>query len=292
MRYIIQPVIVIFLILILCCGCTSSESKGDTKFIDQGIKFYNQGKYQDAALSFERYLIEDNTSTTASVVWAWKSSTYEELARYDLALYCIEQAITIQKENPTLWRSKERILEKLGRNDEAKETARIATELESKQLSVNATSLTILPTVNENQIATQPIHQFSKKDNDYITITSSQITVLSEMTKGVGDLSVSEYRSHGSQFKLSAEKFLAEVNVTSPDDPLLIKSWESYTEALKYYIIAGQWEEDAGSYFKSGNFSAGNDAIRYYAENIERGNSNLSTMEKFINDSGIRDVLK
>lgn len=290
----IFPAILLLLLIILVCGCTSSSSKADPKLIDQGIKLYNEGKYQDALWSFERYLINDETSSMAATAWAWKGISYEELSNYEQALYCYNRAIAIQREIPQLWRSKERVLEKLGRHEEAREAAKKATELEAKQSSGYPTiSPTISPTTSNNQTEPQPTPpQFSQKDYDYIAMTASQTKILSEITSGITNLSVFQYRTYGSHFKSTVDDFLTEAKATSPDNLLLRKSWESYMDALRFYSLAGQWEEIAGKGFESGNYSAGNEAMEIVAQNIEQGNSNLTLMEKFIDDSGILNFLK
>ncbi|MDD1675803.1 MAG: tetratricopeptide repeat protein [Methanomicrobiales archaeon] len=277
-------VVCVTLLVTLSCGC-SSEQQGDQKYIEQGIAQYNEGRFNDALWSFERYLITDENSTTASYAWAWKGITYEELGKYDQALSCIDRALRIRPEDPEVWRAKERILLHLGRNEEAAQAGKIAASLAGPSATLSFT-----PTFTAVTTSPAPtVSRFTERDRSYIRETKNQTLQLSTLSLQAANLTPSDYRSHGALFQSTANTFLKEVEKSKPDDPDLIRSWEYYRDALRQFSQAGMSEEQAGKDFAANDFAAMTESLHRTVQFMEEGNANLTLSAESIDRSGFTE---
>jgi tetratricopeptide (TPR) repeat protein len=271
--------IAFMLLTAIFCGC-ASEQKGNVQYIHDGIEQYNAGNYNDALWSFERYLIDDENSTTAGYAWGWKGITYEELEKYDQALTCIDRAIQIRPDDPTLWTARQRILLELGRPDEAEWAGQKAANLENPSLSP-------LPPFTTPPLSPSPTASpFSERDRDFVLLVRDQTAQLAELTSRAASRSPSEYRIHGAMFQATANRFLQDVKKFSPDDPVLIQSWRRYQESLRQFGEAGAREEQAGKDFEANNYTAMNDSLQETVLLMEEGNANLSLVMELIDQSG------
>jgi tetratricopeptide (TPR) repeat protein len=269
----------IFILSALSCGC-ASEQKGNQKYIEEGIDQYNAGNFNDALWSFERYLIDDENSTTAGYAWAWKGITYEELGKYDQALTCIDRAIQINPGDPEMWRARARILQQLGRTDEA-------VWAEQKAASLENPSLTPLPTFTTVPASPSPtVSPYTVRDRNFVTMAHNQTTRLSELALQASALTPAEYQTHGALFRSTVNGFMREAAVGKPDHPALIQSWERYQDALQQFGEAAAYEEQAGKDFAANNFTAMSDSLQETIHCMEEGNANLTLMTEFIDQSG------
>jgi tetratricopeptide (TPR) repeat protein len=279
MRYSILFILVsIVLLTSLLCGCTS-ENKGNEKYIQDGINQYNAGNYKDALWSFERYLIDDENSTTAGYAWGWKGITYEELERYDQALTCIDRAIQINPDDPNLWRARQRILLQLGRDEEAAWAGQKAASLENPPLSPLPTFTTLPPS------PTPTLSPFTEMDRTFVVRARNQTEELSELASRASTLAPNEYGTHGTLFRTTADRFLQEIEKIRPDHALLIQSWNHYQNALRGFRDAGLCEEQAGKDFEANNFTAMSASLQEAAGFMGEGNAELAEMMDWIDQS-------
>lgn len=283
---ILLPLFILLIFCLLACGCSGSEKKGNPKFIEDGIELYNNGNYKDALWSFERYLIEDETSPTAAYAWGWKAVTYEALDKSDQALDCIDKAIAIQPNDADFWRAKERFLTDLGRTSEAAEAGRRAAALESAS---SPTSTTTPPVTAPVTTATPSItpSMFTDRDRAYVVMTRTQTAVLYNLSQETTTLAPAAYQAHGSRFRQMSLSFLNETEKNVPDDSHLHRSWELYRDALRNFARAGEYEEGAGAFFEKNDFVSMATSLQRTVEAMQEGNANLTLMQQQIDESGI-----
>lgn len=285
-RGIIVPLFIFIFLCLLTCGCSVSEKKGDPKFIEDGIGQYNTGNYKEALWSFERYLIEDETSPTAAYAWGWKAVTYEALDKPDQALPCIEKAIAINPNDADFWRAKERFLLALDRDTEAAEAGRRAASLESTGSPAPTTSPSITTTTPSVTTSLTP-SKFTDKDRMYLGMTQTQRAILYNLSLEASTLPPAAYQAHGSRFQQMALSYLNETEKIVPDDPYLHRSWELYRDALHNYALVGVYEEEAGVFFGKNDFTSMAGALQRTVEAMQGGNTNLTLMQQQIDESGI-----
>jgi tetratricopeptide (TPR) repeat protein len=260
-------------------GC-ASEQKGNVKYIQDGIDQYNAGNYKDALWSFERYLINDENSSTAGSAWGWKGITYEELGKYEQALTCIDRAIQINPGDPALWRARQRVLLELGRTDEAAWAGQKAASLENPSLTPLPTLTTLAPS------PTPTASPFTVRDRNFVTLARNQTGELSELASQASTLSPSEYRTHGALFRTTAGRFLQDMDKVRSDHTLLIQSWDRYRDALRQFREAGAYEEQAGIDFEANNFTAMGASLQEAIRFMEEGNTDLAQTMDWIEQSG------
>ncbi|MDD1679017.1 MAG: tetratricopeptide repeat protein [Methanomicrobiales archaeon] len=280
---ILCGIIIGFLLLTaFISGCTS-EQKGNVKYIQDGIDQYNAGNFKDALWSFERYLIDDENSTTAGFAWGWKGITYEELGKYDQALTCIDRAIQITPDDPVLWKARQRILLQLGRPDEAAWAEQKAASLQNPSASPLPTFTTLPPS------PTPTLSPFTERDRTYVTLARNQTARLSELSLQASTLAPSEYQAHGSLFSSTTNRFSLEVERAKPDDLLLIQSWRQYQDALRRFSKAGAYEEQAGKDFAANNFTGMSTSLQDTVLCMEEGNTALTLTMELIDQSGFSE---
>lgn len=285
---ILLPIFLLLIFFLLICGCSGSEKKGNPKFIENGIELYNNGNYKDALWSFERYLIEDETSPTAAYAWGWKAVTYEALDRSDQALYCIEKAIAIQPNDADFWRAKERFLTDLGRSSEAAEAGRRAAALESASSPPSTTTQPVTAKVTTATPSITP-SRFTDRDRAYEVMTRTQTAVLDNLSQETINLAPAAYRAHGSRFRQTSLSYLNETDKNVPDDPHLHRSWELYRDALRNFARAGEYEEESGAFFEKNDFASMAASLQRTVEAMQGGNANLTLMQQQIDESGIEE---
>jgi tetratricopeptide (TPR) repeat protein len=269
----------LLLLTAFICGC-AGEQKGNVRYIQDGIDQYNAGNYKDALWSFERYLIDDENSSTAGSAWGWKGITYEELGKYEQALTCIDRAIQINPNDPALWRARQRILLELGRTDEAAWAGQKAASLENPSLSP-------LPTLTTPSPSPTPTPSpFTAGDRAFVALARNQTGQLSELASQASTLSPSEYRTHGALFKTTAGRYLQDIQKVRPDHTLLIQSWNRYRDALQRFREAGAYEEQAGADFEENNFTAMGASLQEAIRFMEEGNADLAQALDGIDQSG------
>jgi tetratricopeptide (TPR) repeat protein len=269
----------IVLLTTFSCGC-AGEEKGNEKYIQEGINQYNAGNYKDALWSFERYLIDDENSTTAGYAWGWKGITYEELEKYDQALNCIDRAIHISPNDPNLWRARQRILLQLDRVEEAAWAGQKAASLENPSLTPLPTFTTLPPS------PTLTPSPFTEMDRNFVMRARNQTERLSELASQASVLTPDEYGTHGALFQTTATRFLQEIEKIPPDHALLIQSWNHYRDALRGFGEAGLREERAGEDFEANNFTAMSTALQEAVGFMAEGNAELAEMMELIDQSG------
>jgi tetratricopeptide (TPR) repeat protein len=275
---------ILLLALILCCGC-SSPSNGDPRFIEEGIAQYNEGNYKDALWSFERYLINDESSPTAAYAWGWKGITYEELGNYDQALQCIERALALRPNDADLWRAKERVLNALGRTGEAAEAGRRAAQLGTGELIPPTT-----PTITTIPVTSPTPSPFTAADWTFAYLVKNQTAILSQVSGEAASLPPSEYSAHGARFRKVAEEYSVVIEKNTPIDADLLQARTYYQQALRHFADAGTSEEEAGIWFEKNNYTGMGMALNQTVGSMIAGNENLTLAQEWMDRSGIGAV--
>ena len=105
------------------------DRKTAEKWVNEGVKLAEQGKYSEALRCFDRAL---EINPKDAFAWVGKGIVLNGLSRHEEALRCFERALAIDPKDAAAWNNKGNALRKLGRYSEALRCFETALEIDPK----------------------------------------------------------------------------------------------------------------------------------------------------------------
>jgi len=137
---------------------TPSPVPEDTSYIDEGIKLYRQGKYEEALDYYDKML---KSYPEDSKLWVYKGVALAAIKEYVDAGVCFDKALSFNPEDAKAWHYKGLILIQMDETEGAIECFKKAVEInplyveEKNSLSVDIKTFPPPPT--EIPVSTKPV---------------------------------------------------------------------------------------------------------------------------------------